>query len=301
LHQRIAKKFGRHPDLAAGASVFLVGLLIVFPVVLVGQRIAQDAQQAIAYVQSDDFKQKWQQFQQQHPRVNAAVEFVRKNGAGGLPTGIGSAASSAGSAVKGSAAGIVQLLIALFALFFFFRDRDQVLRLGKWLSPLSNEETERLFSRIKDTTYASIYGHVAVALIQGALGGLMFWFLGLPAPLLWGVVMGLLAIIPLLGAFVVWVPAAIYLALTGELLKAALLTGWGTLVVGTIDNVLYPRLVGKRLRLHTLPVFIAIVGGLSVFGAAGIVLGPLLLSLAMGLIEIWKMRTTHGQAAEEAA
>src|SRR5690606_21242204 len=122
--------------------------------------------------------------------------------------------------------------------------------LSRSMLPLTHEETEEVFRVVQDTVYATLWGHVAVAFIQGALGGLMFWFLGLSAPLLWGVVMGLLAIVPVLGAFVVWVPAAAYLALTGEMTKAIVLTVWGTLVVGLIDNILYPMLVGRRLRLH---------------------------------------------------
>ena len=100
----------------------------------------------------------------------------------------------------------------------------------------------------------------------------MFWWLGLPAPILWGAVMGLLAIVPVLGAFVVWLPAAKFLAASGRWGKAVILLLWGTVVVGLIDNLLYPILVGKRLRLHTVPVFFAIVGGLAVFGAAGMIL-----------------------------
>ncbi len=152
---------------------------------------------------------------------------------------------------------------------------------------------------MRDTIYATIYGTVAVALVQGALGGLMFWWLGLPAPLLWGKVMALLAIVPIFGAFVVWIPAAIFLALEGSWGKALILVAWGGIVIALIDNLLYPSLVGNKLRLHTVPVFIAIVGGLAVFGAAGVVLGPVTLALAVALIDIWRRRTAGGGAAEE--
>jgi predicted PurR-regulated permease PerM len=137
--------------------------------------------------------------------------------------------------------------------------------------------------------------------VQGALGGLMFWWLGLPAPILWGAVMGLLAIVPVLGAFVVWLPAAKFLAARGQWGKAVILLLWGTVVVGLINNLLYPILVGKRLRLHTVPVFFAIVGGLAVFGATGIILGPVILALTDAILEIWRRRTAAGRPAEEAS
>jgi predicted PurR-regulated permease PerM len=152
---------------------------------------------------------------------------------------------------------------------------------------------------VADTIHATIFGTLAVAAVQGALGGLVFWWLGLPAPILWGAVMGLLAIVPVLGAFVVWLSAAIFLASSGQWGKAVFLTLWGTVVVGLIDNLLYPILVGKRLRLHTVPVFFAIVGGLAVFGAAGVILGPVILALTDAILEIWRRRTAGGRPAEE--
>lgn len=124
----------------------------------------------------------------------------------------------------------------------------------------------------------------------------MFWWLGLPAPLLWGIVMGLLAVVPVLGAFVIWVPAAIFLLLDGSEGKALLLTLWGAVVVGGIDNLLYPMLVGKRLKMHTILAFISIVGGLIVFGASGLILGPVIVTITRLLLEIWRERNVAANA-----
>ncbi|HYG34165.1 MAG TPA: AI-2E family transporter, partial [Clostridia bacterium] len=156
----------------------------------------------------------------------------------------------------------------------------------------------RVFTRLRDTVHASIFGTLVVATVQGTLGGLMFWWLGLPAPLLWGFAMGLLSVIPVLGAFVIWIPAAIVLAAQDHWTKAIILTVWGTVVIGLIDNLLYPVLVGKRLRLHTVPVFIGIIGGLMLFGASGLVIGPVLLALTDAVLNIWRSRTTQGQTAD---
>ena len=119
----------------------------------------------------------------------------------------------------------------------------------------------------------------------------MFWWLGLPAPLLWGVVMALLAVLPVLGAFIVWIPAALILALEGSGGKALILTVWGLLVVGTIDNLLRPILVGNRLKLHTILAFISVVGGLILFGPSGLILGPVALTITTVLLETWRTRT----------
>jgi predicted PurR-regulated permease PerM len=151
--------------------------------------------------------------------------------------------------------------------------------------------------RAADASHATFYGTIVCAAVQGTLGGLMFWWLGLPAPLLWGVIMGLLAIVPVFGAFVVWIPAAAVLALDGQWGKALILSVWGSVVVGGIDNVLYPILVGNRLRLHTVPAFVSVVGGLVVFGASGVILGPLAVTTTLSLLEIWRVRTRPAPGA----
>jgi predicted PurR-regulated permease PerM len=184
----------------------------------------------------------------------------------------------------------------LFVLFFLLRDRHRGLAALRSVVPLSEAEADKIFRRVADTIHATVFGTLLVAAVQGALGGLMFWWLGLPAPLLWGLIMGLLAIVPVLGAFVIWVPAALFLALQGDWGKALILTAWGAFVIGLIDNLLYPIFVGKKLRLHTALVFIAIVGGLALFGGSGVILGPVVLAITDALIEIWRRRTAAGSA-----
>jgi predicted PurR-regulated permease PerM len=154
----------------------------------------------------------------------------------------------------------------------------------------------RLYKRVGDTVHATVYGTFAIAAVQGLLGGLMFWWLGLPAPLLWGLVMGLLAIVPMLGAFVVWGPAALFLALEGNWGSALTLVLWGMLVIGTIDNLLRPIFVGNRLKLHTMLTFLSVVGGLLLFGPAGLILGPVVLTITISLLEIWFNRNSDEAA-----
>ena len=123
----------------------------------------------------------------------------------------------------------------------------------------------------------------------------MFWILGLPAPLLWGTIMTILSIVPLLGAYIIWLPASVYLALDGNTTYGLILAGWGMFVVGTVDNVLYPILISKKLRLHTVVAFISLAGGILVFGASGIVLGPITLTASAYLLHLWRAQTADNR------
>jgi predicted PurR-regulated permease PerM len=193
--------------------------------------------------------------------------------------------------VRGSITNVVVFLLTFYFLFYFFRDRHVALASLQSHSPLSTDELAGIASCVADTIHATFYGIIVCSAVQGILGGLMFWWLGLPAPLVWGVIMGLLAIVPVFGAWVVWIPAAAFLVLDGHWGQAAILIAWGSVLIGTIDNVLYPMLVGNRLRLHTVPAFVSIVGGLSVFGASGVILGPLVVAMTLTLLQIWRGRT----------
>ena len=185
------------------------------------------------------------------------------------------------------------MFIASFALFFFFRDSGSCITAVRKYAPLSDEELDIVLPRIADVIHATIYGKFAASAAQGLLGGLAFWFLGLPAPLLWGCAMGMISLIPVLGPPLIWAPAAIVLAQQGHWGKAIILAAWGTLVVGLVDNLLYPILVGDRLRMHPLVIFFSVFGGVVLFGFSGLVLGPLTIAVTIALVEVWRLRTSN--------
>ena len=191
-----------------------------------------------------------------------------------------------------------QFLIMLFVLFYFLRDARPALAVLRRYSPLSEHETDQVFSEVVSMIYATVYGTLTVSAVQGCLGGLMFWWLGLPAPILWGLVMALLSLFPMAGSFFVWFPTAVWFALQGDWTRALVLLAWGAAVIGLIDNLLYPLLVGREMHLHTLPVFFAIVGGVLTIGASGIILGPVLLAVTVTLLGVWRARTVAGRPAE---
>lgn len=185
---------------------------------------------------------------------------------------------------------LVQLLLVLFTCFFLLRDNELFMKkVGNYI-PLSKPEYRRLFSDVSETIQATVFGNILTSAIQGTLGGLMFWMLGLPAPVLWGIMMAFLSLIPTMGSPLIWIPAAIYLTTQGQTTEAIILAVWGVCVIGLIDNVLYPIFVGTRVRLHTLAVFFFIFGGILLFGTSGLVLGPVALAIGQSLLKIWKAR-----------
>jgi predicted PurR-regulated permease PerM len=297
LHGWLEARLAR-PGLAAGVGVALAAVAIIGPMAWLGQQVGKEVGRTMQQMESGEAQKGWDEIVRKVPQLGPAQQWLQEQTKEGQ--GLQNSLTSARKVVKGSVGLVIQLLATLFFLFFLFRDRRKALRTVRSMVPLSERETDDVLKRVADTIHASIYGTLTVAAVQGALGGLMFWWLGLPAPLLWGIVMALLAVVPVLGAFVIWVPAALFLAVSGQWGKAMILTAWGTVVIGLADNLLYPVLVGDRLRLHTAAVFVAIVGGLDLFGGCGIVLGPVALALTLALVEIWRRRTRGGRPAEEA-
>lgn len=300
LHERVARRVLK-PDLAAAVAVTVVALVILGPAIVVGQQMIAQGSEIVEDVRSGGGSAAWRDKLAGNGKLAPLVEWVERHFdiEQELESAAGNLRQRAGRTLRSTIWGITQLLVCLFALFFFFRDHRQVMNTLRSLVPLSAREVDEVFGRIRAMVQATVYGTVVVSFVQGTLGGLMFWILGLPAPLLWGVAMALFAMIPILGAFVIWAPAALWLLLQGSTGKAIVLAVWGTVVVSLIDNLLYPVLVGREMRLHTLPVFIAIVGGLVVFGASGIVLGPVALAILLALIDILRRRTVAGRPAEQ--
>ena len=297
LNRRVESKI-KHPGVAASVTVLIVIVIVAVPAIFVGQRLIMESARGAEIIQTRVDSGDWRRAIEAQPSIAPLADWIERRL--DLPGTIKSIATwlttIAGSIVRGSVVQAMGFALTFYLLFYFLRDRRAALDTLRSLSPLSEAEMNRLFGRVGDTIYATVYGTLVVSAVQGLLGGLMFWWLGLPTPLLWGVVMGLLAVVPVLGAFVVWVPAAIFLALDGNWGKALLLTAWGGVVVAGIDNVLYPMLVGNRMKMHTVLTFISVVGGLMFFGPSGLILGPVALTVTEMLLETWRHRTVDTPA-----
>ncbi len=282
----------KNASLAAILSVFAIAVIVVVPATFVMQKLVIQAASGAAIIQAKVESGEWRRTLAAQPTLAPIAEKIEAEL--DLPGAVRAFTSwlstSVASVVKGSLLQVIGLTLTFYLLFFFLRDRQLALDAIRSLSPMRAADMTAMFKRVGDTIYATIYGTLAVAGVQGLLGGLMFWCLGLQAAFLWGLVMALLAVVPVLGAFVVWIPAALFLALEGSWGKALILTIWGLLVVGTVDNLLRPVLVGNRLKLHTVLAFLSVVGGLLVFGASGLILGPVLLTVTMVLFEVWSVR-----------
>ena len=293
LHKRIRERIPSASG-AAIVSTLLVVVLILLPVSFITVAIVRELAGA-----ADNLQAGVQRLSNAStiPGVGWALEKVRdyvsiepaeaqKFLAARLQMWAAALAASTLVVVGGAVGAVVQMVLVVFTLFYMFRDGERIRQGISDTLPLQRIQVRDISSRTQDVIAATIYGVLVISAIQGTLGTFIFWALGLPSPLLWGVVMFFLSMIPMAGAFLVWVPAAIFLLLTGAYVKAAILVGWGLLVIGSIDNFLSPLLVGRRARLHELLIFFSVLGGLQVFGILGLVLGPVVVAITLALIEM---------------
>lgn len=181
---------------------------------------------------------------------------------------------------------LISFAIMLYLLFFLLRDGPSVSRHIKRAIPLGESYKQHLLTKFTMVVKATVKGNIAVAAVQGALGGFIFWVLGLQGALLWGVLMAVLSLLPAVGAGLIWGPVAIYFLATGAIWQAAVLTAFGAIVIGLADNILRPQLVGKDLKLPDYVVLISTLGGLSLFGLNGFVIGPMIAAL---FIAAWSL------------
>jgi len=194
--------------------------------------------------------------------------------------------SSGGSVLMGAVGTLVSLLLTLFVLFFVLRDGPALVRKLVPMLPIEETRRARLWQHLADVTRAVFMGIGVTAIAQGTLVGIGFWIAGLPSPLVFGVIAALVALIPMVGAALVWVPAVIVLAVRGDYGHAVFLAVWGSVVVGMADNVLRPLLISGRAEVPTLAVFIGVMGGLSAFGFIGLFIGPIVLGLLVALFRL---------------
>ncbi len=180
------------------------------------------------------------------------------------------------------------LVVCFFALYYFFKDGDAIIKKIMDLSPLPSSQEKEIFEKFNVMIVATIKGTLIIALIQGLLMGIIFWIAGIQAPTIWGLVTALVSIIPLLGVFLIWLPAGIILLLMGNIWQAVLVMVAGGLIISSIDNFLRPQLIEGETSLHPLLVFLATLGGLAVFGPLGFVIGPVVITLLIALLEIYQ-------------
>jgi predicted PurR-regulated permease PerM len=196
---------------------------------------------------------------------------------------------------------VLASVITFFTLFYLFRDGRALWRRIAALIPLSANRLEKLRDGVSRTITASMYGGMAVAVVQGFLTGLAFWILGLPSPVLWGMTAAIFSFVPFIGTSIVWLPASIILMLTGHLVKGLFLLGWGAVIVGLSDNIIRPLVISGHTRFHPLYVFFALLGGIQAFGIKGLFAGPVVLAVAQELFGLIREEMRPQEVEEEQA
>ena len=290
LHLRMHAATGNRQNLAATITVLLVVAVVIFPIILIGASLGQQESSVYSRVRSGelDFALHLKRVLDILPSwVREILNFFGFTDPTTTMRKLTEALAKASHMIAARALGIglgvfdfaVSLAVMLYLLFFMLRDGDQLLRRVKAAVPLRAEQTAILLNRTSQVMRATIKGGIAVATIQGMLGGFAFWILGIPGPLLWAVVMAFLSLLPAVGAAIVWGPVAIYLLATGSIWRGLCLIGWGVMVIGLVDNLLRPVLVGKSAKLPDYIVLITTLGGIEVFGLNGFVIGPLIAAI----------------------
>jgi len=287
LHQWIETRV-RRPNLAAAFSLVLIGLLVVAPATWFSQRLAEQATSVPENIQKQIAAGKWHVAGDQHPQIAHFLALASSPENASMATTW--LKTSLSRLVKASALAAVQVCLTLYFLFFFLRDRFRVLKAIRSFLPLGESETNTLFGRVNDTIHATLYGMLALSALQGVLGGLMFCWLGVPSPWFWATVAAVFAFVPVVDAFVLWLPAAVYLGLEGRWGDALGVAALGSLLVRALENFLYPVLVKNRLKVPSVTIFVALVGGLLLFGWSGLVLGPVILTATSALLDICAKR-----------
>lgn len=296
LYYRIRRLVGiNRKGVAAGITSVLIFLFVIIPFLLLSVAIGNQGLAVYAQIQSGEID------------VGSLVDFIENQQPGfwdmigemGISPGlVREQLTSIGGQVGEAAAGyafsvggnlinsFVQFTLMLYLLFFFLKDgRTIVTRLINTI-PMGNIRERQLFNRFAQVSKATLKGTLVVALVQGSIGGITFALLGIPAALLWGVAMTLLALLPVGGSAIVWVPAAIVLAIQGSYAKAIILVIVGTLIIGLVDNLLRPLLVGRDTQMPDYLVLISTLGGITYFGLSGFVVGPTIAAL---FITVWEM------------
>jgi predicted PurR-regulated permease PerM len=297
LYRRLSTAMRQRPTLAALATVTIILVLVILPLTLITALLVQEGASVYERIQSGElsFGRYFQQVLDAMPawatnlldRLGLTnLRLVQERVSAGVTKSSQFLAAQALNIGQNTLDFIVSLFVMLYLLFFLLRDGDDLLGRIRAAIPLHPEQQRALVSQFTGVIRATVKGNLVVAVVQGALGGLIFWLLGIHAPALWAAVMAVLSLLPAVGAAVVWLPVAIYLLVTGATWQGIVLTAYGVLVIGLVDNVLRPILVGKDTKMPDYLVLISTLGGLAVFGINGFVIGPVIAAM---FIAVWGM------------
>ena len=298
LNRRLLRATREKPNVAALVTLLSIVVMVIFPVSLIAASLFRQAAAVYSQVSAGqiDFALYFQRIIHALPQWAISIlERFELTDLATLQQKLSAGAAEVSQTVARQALNVgrntfdflVGLTIMLYLLFFLLRDGRMLATRVRQAVPLSRKYKQRLFDNFTTVIRATVKGNVLVAMAQGALGGLIFWFLDVEAPLLWAVVMAFLSLLPAVGAAVVWGPVAIYFLVTGAIWQGVVLIAFGVLVIGLVDNVLRPVLVGKDTKMPDYVVLLSTVGGMALFGLNGFVIGPVIAALFIAAWELF--------------
>jgi len=292
MHKRLTKRFSSVQ--ASVISTLGVTVLLIVPAILLTTlfvrqaiSISRGVQHSLVEQHAPVIARSWYWIAHHVPGIdpNADIFDTLEQG---IEKQAGYLAERIGTILKNIAAFLFDLFVMIFAMFYFFRDAGKILSAVRSIMPFDAQHQDTMIVQIQELISASVITSLVIAAIQGALGGLGFAIVGLPAPIFWGVVMAFFSLVPVVGSALIFVPASLYLGLTGHWWRAVLLLAICAGVSTVLDNVLRPLLLGGRTELSGLVIFISVVGGVSLFGMLGLVLGPILIAVAAGVLSVYR-------------
>jgi len=295
MHRWWLEKTGGREALSSVCTLLVIVVIVIFPLFLVSLAVAQEASTLYERIASGEIDLR-AAVQWVEDMLPVAGDFLGRFGMdldnlqqrlSSAAVGLSRSAASQIWAVGQNAFRIgVLFFLMLYLLFFFLRDGERILTALVGVLPLGDDREQRLLRKFAQVAQATIKGTLVVGIVQGTLGGTIFWLLGIGGAVLWGVVMTVLSFLPAVGAAVVWAPAAVVLIVSGSTLKGIALLVFGTLIIGLADNVLRPILVGRETKMPDYLVLLATLGGLTLFGVSGFVIGPIIAAL---FLTVWDM------------
>jgi predicted PurR-regulated permease PerM len=288
LFRWLERAMRHRPTLAALATLAIILVMVILPLAVVAEMLVQEGFDLYERIQSGEL---------------GVGQYAREVVAGlpawmtGLLDRFGLLAARAFSVGQNTLDFFVSFFIMLYLLFFLLRDGSDLVMRIKNAIPLREDLKEDLSDRFSNVIRAAIKGNLVVAVVQRALGGLAFWVLGINAPVLWAVLMAFLSLLPAVGTALVWAPVAVYLLATGSVWQGVVLIAYGVLVIGLVDNVLRPTLVGKATRIPDYVVLVSTLGGMAIFGLNGFVIGPVIAAM---YIAVWESAASSRARMREA-
>lgn len=307
LHQNIHSRMPKQPNLSALLTLLACVLIVVIPMIAIISSAISEGLNLYHRIESGEINpaQYIERLDKSFPTIenflnNFGIEFSR------IKENIADAAMTAGKFLARHTLSIGQnaftfllhLCLMLYLTFFMLRDGNKLIELLVRALPLGDARERMLFAKFAEVTRATVKGNVVIAIVQGSLGGLIFWILGIPGALLWAVAMAVVSLIPAIGPALIWLPVAIYLLATGKMIDAVILIGFGALVIGVVDNILRPILVGRDTKMPDYIVLLSTLGGLAMFGINGFVVGPLVAALFIAFWGIFIRDINHKECSD---